>query len=381
MTPETELFELAFGNPYGMFGPAPPPPTITIESDGSVDPYTRGIVKWGRSYNFSADIANYTILILCSDIVVDGKGFTLQENGIYPGVKLSGCSKVTVKNLVLRQAGDAIVLTNSSSNTIVGNTIAGTSDAHFAISLDKNSTGNSISKNAIFGSRGIEIRSRSNSISENRLENGGGILIYGGDSLPLLGAYNQIFGNTITGCWYGLDVMIGCNNSFYANTVSKCTFGVCAANIQKEWEYRSFGSEVANNRFYHNNFINNSQQVRSDYSLSSSYDGVDILYNDNFWDNGTEGNYWSNYNGTDANGDGIGDTPYTIFSNRTDRYPLICPFDIKNNTKVLPSPALKVVPVEQQPKPFPWSLIATVSVAVAAVVAVSAVVYLKKRSR
>ena len=43
----------------------------------------------------------------------------------------------------------------------------------------------------------------------------------------------------------------------------------------------------------------------------------------NFWDNGCEGNFWSNYNGTDLNRDGIGDTPYIIEANNTDRYPLM----------------------------------------------------------
>ena len=41
------------------------------------------------------------------------------------------------------------------------------------------------------------------------------------------------------------------------------------------------------------------------------------------WDNGNEGNYWSDYNGTDTNSDGIGDTPYYIDSNNTDHYPLM----------------------------------------------------------
>jgi parallel beta-helix repeat protein len=42
--------------------------------------------------------------------------------------------------------------------------------------------------------------------------------------------------------------------------------------------------------------------------------------------NGTtedKGNYWSDYNGTDANGDGIGDTPYIIDEMNLDRYPLM----------------------------------------------------------
>jgi len=41
------------------------------------------------------------------------------------------------------------------------------------------------------------------------------------------------------------------------------------------------------------------------------------------WDNGKIGNYWSNYNGTDANHDGIGDSPYLIDPVDYDRFPLM----------------------------------------------------------
>ena len=47
----------------------------------------------------------------------------------------------------------------------------------------------------------------------------------------------------------------------------------------------------------------------------------------NFWDNGSVGNYWSGYKGVDANGDGIGDTPYIINSKDQDRFPLMNPWD------------------------------------------------------
>ena len=50
-------------------------------------------------------------------------------------------------------------------------------------------------------------------------------------------------------------------------------------------------------------------------------------YEGNFWDNGSIGNYWSWYKGVDANGDGIGDTPYIINSKDQDSFPLMNPWD------------------------------------------------------
>ncbi len=49
---------------------------------------------------------------------------------------------------------------------------------------------------------------------------------------------------------------------------------------------------------------------------------------ENSWDDGypTGGNYWSDYSGTDADGDGIGDTPYTFEVDAQDSYPLMSPF-------------------------------------------------------
>ena len=68
---------------------------------------------------------------------------------------------------------------------------------------------------------------------------------------------------------------------------------------------------------FHNNFVNNTQPGS-------------VFTSTNIWDDGSRGNYWSDYNGTDANHDGIGDTPYVIDANNTDHYPLMGHFESFN---------------------------------------------------
>lgn len=65
------------------------------------------------------------------------------------------------------------------------------------------------------------------------------------------------------------------------------------------------------NIFYHNNFINNTNQA----DIIGSFN--------NTGDNGMEGNYWSDYAGLDLDRDGIGDDPYVVDQNNNDTYPLM----------------------------------------------------------
>jgi parallel beta-helix repeat protein len=102
-------------------------------------------------------------------------------------------------------------------------------------------------------------------------------------------------------------------------------------NITGNTEYGVFlYLTTSDNIFYHNNFLNNTHHA-------ATYPGFPSLH---FWDNGLEGNYWSNYTGADANQNGIGDTPHAIDANNTDYYPLMGTF---HSFKTLPGYDVNVI--------------------------------------
>jgi len=117
-------------------------------------------------------------------------------------------------------------------------------------------------------------------------------------------SYNQVSGCNITHCLEGIDIF---NNS-YDNTITGCKF-YCNKLGLKIYD------DSNNNLIYQNDFIKNRKQV---------YDECI-----NQWDNGTHGNYWSNFKDVDGNGDGIWDHPISIpGGDNKDRYPLVNPFRI-----------------------------------------------------
>ena len=108
---------------------------------------------------------------------------------------------------------------------------------------------------------------------------------------------NRIMENTIlNNTDLGIYVSDSTENTFYGNTIANSEYGI-----------ELYGS---NNSFYLNNFVNNTLQI-------DSYDF------ENFWDNDLEGNYWSDYNGTDTDNDGIGEIPYEIDAINNDTRPLM----------------------------------------------------------
>jgi parallel beta-helix repeat protein len=166
------------------------------------------------------------------------------------------------------------IMGNSINNTIIGNNITGIkTTTGNAIWVTFGATNTTISRNNLTGNNiGIYVEmSGETTISENRFETNG------------------------IGVW-----LSGSQNRIIRNDIISNNRGILVS--------------IEGNYIQHNNFINNSIQAEASPTSSS-----------NTWDDGypSGGNYWDNYNGTDNNGDGIGDAPYIIDENNQDNYPLM----------------------------------------------------------
>jgi parallel beta-helix repeat protein len=247
--------------------------TIYIRADGTVEG-TDLIQREGNVYTLTGNIVNQSILVEKDNVVVDGSSFTLEGGHIW----LENRNNVTIRNIEIFHSDEGIrIMGNSVNNSIIGNNITDIYGIN-AIWIYLGASNNTISGNIISNSDvGIKVdMSGSTTISENYISSNG------------------------LGIW-----LSGNNNRIVRNNIVNNGLGLTDFN--------------GGNFIQHNNFTNNSAT-----GSGSSFDR-------NVWDDGypSGGNYWSNYNGTDSNGDGIGDIPYIIDENNQDNYPFINPIDIE----------------------------------------------------
>jgi parallel beta-helix repeat protein len=130
---------------------------------------------------------------------------------------------------------------------------------------------------------------------------------------------NYVFSSVHCGIAFGSS-----NNSILTNNVAKSNeYGIwlyhsttnvtIARNTVVDNLHGIYIDHSDNDTIFHNNFINNTYQT-------------EIIDSASTWTNDFEGNYWSNYVGSDADHDGIGDTAHMIDANNTDNYPLMGAF-------------------------------------------------------
>jgi parallel beta-helix repeat protein len=278
------------------------------------------------------DEAAQVILMDCNNITVRNVNKPAQ---LRVTINLFGTNNTKISN-----CKGNIVLTNSHCNTIVDNqledkaTMASYSSACIKVYASNNNIirGNSI---VATGSYGVSLSSSSyNNVQGNQISAG-----KAGVKIESTSAFNYVQENSINCIEDGVYFNNGAGNNFVLNNlITDCKNAIMlfsspentfvANNISKSTQYAIYLARSDNNTFYHNNFVNNPiipvyEQHDFYYPFQSTY------YSEgNTWDNGKEGNYWSDYTGKDTNNDGIGDTQYTITGSKHDNYPLMNPVHI-----------------------------------------------------
>jgi parallel beta-helix repeat protein len=234
--------------------------TVFILPDGTVSPPSAPIQRNGDVYTFTGNVSD-PILIQKSNITLDGAGYFL----VGP-LTLAERKSEPVLGLGPNTTLPPYVIGLDCDKTVFGLTIKNLNIVNFNVGVYIRTT-----HNFLIG----------NGVSENTV----GILLSGSANKVVK---NYVLDNEM-GLFFGFEQVNG-----------------SAANIPSDIDISQ------------NSFVNNTYQLTG--CVCKVYNFSEAIHS---WDNSAIGNYWSNYNGTDANHDGIGDTYYRIDVLNQDRYPLI----------------------------------------------------------
>ncbi len=235
-------------------------PVIRILSDGSISPPTDSIQRNGDVYTFSADV--YARIVLeKGNIVIEGSGYILHGN--YNGTRT-----------------DSWVVGEGPSQNFDDGAIPWSIGVDLANENIHNLT-----------------------VRDLNIKN-----FY-------IGMYVWTPNNTVIGCSVSDNIvgvlLSGDSNSLTKNYISGNEEGVFFGVNQP-------GNEPLDIVLVHNSFVSNI--VHFSGCFCEVYNASEPIHT---WDDGKEGNYWDTYNGTDADGDGLGDIPFVIDVQNQDRFPLM----------------------------------------------------------
>lgn len=287
------------------------------------------------TYEESVDV-NKPLAIIGID---SGKGMPIIDAGSeYGPVHLTadGCQVIGFR--ILHTHGHGIDM-NSDHNRIANNTIEACGAGIFLSQSDGNVLSNNDVKISCKGwmgllpSDGIQLMDSFDNIIEGNRATSSWIGIYLMNSRNNTVRKNIAYENE-----HGIALMSSSNNSILENDarnnqeegiglLDSCSGNMIAENTA---EGNSIGIDILDsnndNDIYHNNFIKNTQNARSADSKNSWHYPESISNNSGDGiPSGPRGNYWSDYDGVDLNGDGVGDTVHS-FEYEQDNYPLMDPW-------------------------------------------------------
>jgi parallel beta-helix repeat protein len=298
------IFTLTFNFPQVL----PQSATITVPGDyatiqgaiNAADPGDTILVQHGTYYEHLTIDKSLTITGEDRDItIIDGS-----LNGT--AVRIDA-DNVQIKEFTIRNGYEGIYILNSDGNTV--------SQSNITLNVFE----------------GLVIENSANNLITSNL-----ISFNGWDGVYMFSARNTTLQSNIitTNKWTGVYLEYSYDNNVSGNSLSSNTksgirlddsdrISVVGNNISwNELDGINFFN-ITNSLFYHNNILNNTEQVSSDDSP-------------NAWDNGypSGGNFWGDPNYADfysgqaqdeTGSDGLADTPQPVDSASQDNYPLMGP--------------------------------------------------------
>lgn len=234
------------------------------------------------------------------------EGNTLQGDPAWPpskrgnGIHLWRTRNNRILNNQIKDKRDGMYFSFADANEISGNQIERTRFgihymySHYNRLLSNSLTGNAVGATLMFSQFSLVQGNRA--VANLRH----GMLFKQLDN-------SKVMGNAVIGHNRGFFVQQAAMNRFEGNIIATNDIGL----------YLSNGSEQ--NVFVGNFFINNADQI-----WQPPFEQGQGARGPNDFSEGTHGNYWSDYTGTDAEGDGIGDVPYhetDVYGYLVDRYP------------------------------------------------------------
>jgi len=289
----------------------------------------------GRPTVQAADPSKDVFLLSSPGVRIDGLTIT----GGASGVEIQGVSKCVVTNVIAQDNVRAVYLANSTQNEISNSNLAGNGYGVYG----DGASNNTISSNVATGERG------------NGIALGDGIFLNYGDSNII--TRNNLSANHV----FGISLYTSTRNIISNNTMSDndnvgvrlgpgsnnntLTFNTIARNGQISQQVsESFPTSgilivsATGNQIYLNNFISQPNAiVGASAAILNSPEKMVYTYN-SVEQTGYMSNYYSDYNGTAAQGNGIGSQP----SAYGDKYPLVQ--SVASYGNIIPASAVTPTP-------------------------------------